>query len=69
MLCVSLLQIAKAADQLFAWDVLIVGEEVTLGGLAGVVDEDVGVGVHTCDGADHVAIGSQVASVSDEASR
>jgi hypothetical protein len=31
-----------------------------LRGLAGVVDEDVGVGRHAGDGADHVAAGSQL---------
>lgn len=64
VLCVSLFQIAETANQLLAGDVLVVGQKVTLGGLAGVVDEDVGVGIHACDGADHVAARIDVALVS-----
>lgn len=55
MLCVALLQITKTAYQLLAGDILVVGKQIALGGLSGVVDEDVGIGGHTCDGADHVA--------------
>jgi hypothetical protein len=56
VLRVSLLEIAQAAHELLAGNVFVVGEEVALGGLAGVVDEDVGIGRHASDGADHVAI-------------
>lgn len=54
MLGVSLLEIAESADELFAGNVFVVGEEVSLGGLTGVVDEDVGIGSHAGDGANHV---------------
>ncbi len=40
---------------MFAGNVFVVGEQVSLSGLSGVVDEDVGIGSHTCYGADHVA--------------
>ena len=53
---IPLFQVAQAADELFAGDLFVVGEEVALGGLAGVVDEDVGVGSHTSDGADHITV-------------
>ena len=56
VLSVALFEVAEAADELFAGDFGGVGEEVALGGLAGVVDEDVGVGRHAGDGADHVAV-------------
>ena len=56
VLGVALLEVAEAAHELFAGDVGIVGEQVALRGLASVVDEDVGVGGHACDGADHVAV-------------
>ena len=56
MLSVTLLEVAKSTDELFARDVLVVREEVSLGGLASVVDQDVGIRGHTCDGADHVAM-------------
>jgi hypothetical protein len=55
VLRVSLLEIAQAAHKLLAGNIFVVGEEVALGGLAGVVDEDVGIGRHTSNGADHVA--------------
>lgn len=55
MLCVALLQIAQTTDQLFAWNVFVVGKEIALGGLSSVVDENVGVGGHASDGTDHVA--------------
>ena len=55
MLRVTLLQIAQAADKLFARNLLVVGEEVVLSGGASVVDEDVGIGGHSGDGTDHVA--------------
>ena len=48
----------KPPHKLFAWDVFVVDKEVALGGLAGVVDEDVCVGNHACYCADHVAIES-----------
>ncbi len=56
MLRVALLQVTQAAHELLAGDVFVVGEEVLLGGLASVVDEDVGVGGHACDGTDHVVV-------------
>lgn len=56
VLCVALLQVAQPPDQLLAGNVLVVGQEVALGGLAGIVDEDIGVGVHSCYSADHVAM-------------
>ena len=55
VLRVALLEVAQAADELLAGDVFVVGQEVTLGGLTGVVDEDVGVGRHPCYGTDHIA--------------
>ena len=55
MLRVALLQIAEAAHELLTGNVGVVGEEVLLGGLTGVVDKDVGVSGHTCYGGDHVA--------------
>lgn len=66
MLGVSLLEIAQAADQLFAGNVLVVGEEVLLGSLAGVVDEDVGVGGHACYCANHVATRAWLVMVDEE---
>lgn len=56
MLSVALFQIAQATDELLAGDIFIVGEEVALCSLAGVVYEDVGVGGHACYCADHVAL-------------
>lgn len=56
MLRVTLLQITQPTHELFAGDVLVVGQQVALGGLAGVVDEDVGVGGHARHGADHVVV-------------
>lgn len=60
VLSVTLLEIAQATDELLAGDLLVVGQEVVLGGGAGVVDENVGVGRHSSDGADHVARNSSV---------
>lgn len=60
VLCVTLLEVTKAAHQLLAGDVSVVGEEVALRGLAGVVDKDVRVGRHASDGAEHVAVFIQV---------
>lgn len=54
VLGISLLQITKPADKLFTWNVFVVREEVALGVLASIVDENVGIGVHTGNGADHV---------------
>lgn len=59
VLCVSLLQVAESADELLARNVFVICEEIALGGLAGVVDEDVGVGCHSCYGANHVAVQGQ----------
>ena len=55
VLRVALLQVAQPAHQLLARNLVVVGEQVALRGLAGEVDEDVGVGGHAGDGADHVA--------------
>ena len=55
VLCVALLEIAQTAHELLAGDVFVVGPEILLGGLAGVVDEDVGIGRHAGNGANHVA--------------
>lgn len=55
VLRVSLLEIAETAHELFARDVGVVSQEISLGGLSGVVDQDVGVGGHACYCADHVA--------------
>lgn len=55
VLGIALFEVAEASDELFARDFFIVREEVALGSLTGVVDEDVGVGSHAGDGADHVA--------------
>lgn len=55
VLGVALLEVAQTSHQLLAGDLLVVGQEVALCGLAGVVDEDVGVGGHACYCADHVA--------------
>jgi len=56
MLGVTLLQITESADELFAGDVFVVGEEVSLSGLSGVVDKDVGIGGHSSNSADHVTV-------------
>ena len=56
VLGVALFKVTQASDELFAGDFFVVGEEIALSGLAGVVDEDVGVGSHASDGADHVAM-------------
>lgn len=54
VLGISLLQITQSTDKLFTWNVFIVREEVALGVLASIVDQNVGIGVHTRNGADHV---------------
>lgn len=54
VLGISLLQITQSAHKLFAGDVFVVGKEITLGILTGVVDQDVGVCVHACHCANHV---------------
>ena len=59
VLRVSLLQVAQAAHELLAGDLLVVDEQVALCGLARIVDEDVGVGGQAGDGADHVAVWDQ----------
>jgi hypothetical protein len=55
VLCVSLLQITQPPNKLFARNILVVGKKVVLSSLASIVDEDVCVGGHSSDGADHVA--------------
>ena len=60
VLGIPLLEIAEALDEHLARNVLVVGTEVALGGLSGVVDEDVGVGGHACYCAYHVAVGPQL---------
>lgn len=54
MLSVALLQVTESAYELFAGDVFVVGEEVSLSGLSGIVDKDVGIGGHSSNSADHV---------------
>lgn len=54
VLGISLLQITQSTDKLFTWNVFVVREEVALGVLASIVDQNVGIGVHTRNGADHV---------------
>lgn len=54
MLGITLLQITQSTHKLFTWDVFVVGEEVALGVLPGVIDQDVGISVHTSYSADHV---------------
>lgn len=61
VLGITLLQVTKPTHKLFARNVFVVGDEVALGVLPGVVDQDVGVSVHTGDGADHVT-GSYISS-------
>jgi hypothetical protein len=56
MLSVSLLQIAQSSNKLLTGNIFVVGQQVTLGGLAGKVDEDVRIGGHACYGTDHVAL-------------
>jgi len=56
VLCVALLQIAQSAHQLLARDILVVGHQVVLRCLTSVVNQDVRIGGHSGDGADHVAI-------------
>ena len=56
MLRISLLEITQTSYQLFTGYVFVVGEKVSLGGLASVVDEDVGIGSHACDSTYHVAV-------------
>lgn len=54
VLGISLLQITQSADKLFTWNVFVVRKEVALGVLASIVDQNVGIGVHARNGADHV---------------
>lgn len=56
VLRVSLLQVAQSSNELLAGNVFVVGEKVSLGGLSGVVDENVGIGRHAGNGADHVTV-------------
>ena len=60
VLRVALLEVAQPAHELLAGYVFVVGEQVALRGLAGVVDEDVGVGGHASDSTYHVAGDGQV---------
>jgi hypothetical protein len=54
MLGISLLQIAQSADKLFTGNIFVVRKEIALGVLTSVVDQDVGICVHTGNGANHV---------------
>lgn len=56
VLGVSLLQIAQAANELLAGDLFIVGQEVALSRLTGVVYEDVRICGHSGDRTYHVAV-------------
>lgn len=55
MLSVPLLQITKPTNELLARYLFVVGEEVTLGRLACVIDEDVRVCGHPGNSTDHIA--------------
>jgi hypothetical protein len=56
VLGISLLEITQSANQLLTWNVFVVGKKVALGVLTGIVDENVGIGVHTRNGANHVTV-------------
>lgn len=56
MLGITLLEITHPADKLFTGNFFVVGQEVALGGLPGVVDQDVGVCSHTRNSTDHITI-------------
>lgn len=55
VLRITLLEITQTSYQLFTGYVFVVGKEISLGGLAGVVDKDVRIGSHACYSAYHVA--------------
>ena len=59
MLGVALFQVAQAPHELLTGDLFVVCQKVALSGLAGVVNEDVGIGGHAGDGADHVTVVNQ----------
>ncbi len=54
MLGVSLFQVTQSSHKLFAGYVFVVREKISLSGLAGVIDENVGIGSHACNGTDHI---------------
>jgi hypothetical protein len=56
MLGIALLQVTDPPHKLLAWNVFIVGQKVFLGCLAGVIDQNVGVGYHAGNGANHVVV-------------
>ena len=56
MLCIALFGVAESSDKLLARDVFIVGEEITLGLLSSVVDENVRISGDATYGANHVTV-------------
>lgn len=61
VLGIPLLQVTQPAHKLLAGNVFVVGEEVALGVLTSVVDQDVGIGVHASHCADHVTVINELA--------
>lgn len=55
ILGVSLFEIAQALSKEFDGDGFIVGEEVALGGLSGVVDQRVGIGGQASDTTENIS--------------
>ena len=60
VLGISLLEITQSANELLTGNVFVVRKKVALGILAGIVDENVGIGVHTRHGANHVTVKYQL---------
>jgi hypothetical protein len=60
VLGISLLEITQSADELLTGNIFVVGKKVALGVLTGIVDENVGIGVHTRHGANHVTVEYQL---------
>lgn len=56
VLGIPLLQITQSAHKLLAGNVFVVSEEVALGVLTSVIDQDVSIGVHASHCADHVTV-------------
>lgn len=56
VLCIILFEIVEMMDELFVGNVFVVCKEIVLGGLLGVVDEDVGVSGYVGDGVNYVVI-------------
>jgi hypothetical protein len=60
VLGISLFQITQPTNKLLTGNVFVVRKKVALGILTGVVDENVGIGVHTRNGANHVTVNYQL---------